>query len=188
MARDMTTRRENFFPKMINDNNYVKCVEIGVYKGAFSEILLNKCPSINLHSVDLWIDMEGKPMDEIMEGCKVLLSPYADRNKMVKGDSLTASAMFEDNSLDFVYIDADHSYESTMADILAWIPKVRVGGVLAGHDYTKKKTSNKQPLGLGHGIKGSKRVAAAVDDFIKLNPHDLQLTGGIPASWWFIKE
>ena len=188
MARDKINRRENLFPKIINDNGYVKCVEIGVYKGAFSEILLRTCPSIHLHSVDLWVDMEGKPMDEIMEECRVLLTPYADRSEMVKADSLTASSMFEDNSLDFVYIDADHTYEATMADIMAWIPKVKVGGVLAGHDYTTKRCTNKQPLGLGHAEKGLKRVAAAVNDFIKLNPHDLQLTGGIPKSWWFIKR
>jgi predicted O-methyltransferase YrrM len=46
-----------------------------------------------------------------------------------------ASKLFEDGSLDGVFIDADHSYEAVKQDIQNWLPKIRVGGILAGHDY-----------------------------------------------------
>ncbi len=49
--------------------------------------------------------------------------------------SLRAAGHFEEASLNFVFIDADHSYESVNADIEAWLPKVKPGGILAGHDY-----------------------------------------------------
>ena len=49
--------------------------------------------------------------------------------------SVAASQQFAEQSLDFVYIDADHSYESCLADITAWHPKIRDGGILSGHDY-----------------------------------------------------
>jgi predicted O-methyltransferase YrrM len=43
--------------------------------------------------------------------------------------------LFKDESLDGVFIDADHSYEAVKKDIADWIPKIRRGGILAGHDY-----------------------------------------------------
>ena len=53
----------------------------------------------------------------------------------IKGRSTEIVKKYDDNSLDFVFIDADHKYESVRADILAWMPKVKKGGILAGHDY-----------------------------------------------------
>jgi predicted O-methyltransferase YrrM len=53
----------------------------------------------------------------------------------IQGDSAAAANNFVDGSLEFVFIDANHEYEPIKADIKAWLPKVRKGGVLAGHDY-----------------------------------------------------
>jgi predicted O-methyltransferase YrrM len=57
--------------------------------------------------------------------------------KIIDKPSLTASNLYEKRSLDFVFIDAGHSYEEVKKDIQAWLPKVKKGGVLAGHDYSK---------------------------------------------------
>ena len=51
--------------------------------------------------------------------------------------SLKAAQRFADDSLAFVFIDADHSYAAVRADIAAWLPNVRPGGILAGHDYSR---------------------------------------------------
>jgi tetratricopeptide (TPR) repeat protein len=56
------------------------------------------------------------------------------RVAVLEAPSVAAAASFPDGTLDFVFIDADHAYESARADLLAWLPKVRPGGVLAGHD------------------------------------------------------
>ena len=55
--------------------------------------------------------------------------------EVIKGDSADSAAAFADESVDFVFIDADHSYAGISRDITAWLPKVKRGGVLAGHDY-----------------------------------------------------
>jgi Methyltransferase domain len=62
----------------------------------------------------------------------------ADLVEVIESESCAAAARFEDQSLDFVFIDADHSYEAVRRDIAAWAPKVKPGGVLAGHDHTEQ--------------------------------------------------
>ena len=56
--------------------------------------------------------------------------------KVMRLSSLEAAKCFENGSLCCVYIDADHTYESIMADCAAWLPKIRRGGVICGHDYS----------------------------------------------------
>lgn len=56
--------------------------------------------------------------------------------KIWAGDSIKVAQDFQDNSLDFVFIDANHEYEAVKLDIETWLPKVKVGGVLAGHDHS----------------------------------------------------
>lgn len=53
----------------------------------------------------------------------------------IKLSSRVAHRLFEDNSISFLFIDADHSYEGVLEDIELWLPKVAEGGVIAGHDY-----------------------------------------------------
>jgi len=57
------------------------------------------------------------------------------RLKIIKNDSVSQSKNYQDHSLDFVYIDAGHDYESVKADIQAWLPKIKPNGIIAGDDY-----------------------------------------------------
>jgi len=81
----------------------------------------------------------------------------ADRRTFHRKDSVQAAACFDDASLDFVFIDAEHSYESVAADISAWWPKLKPGGFLLGHDYGQPRFPGVQrafdellPSGLTH--------------------------------------
>jgi predicted O-methyltransferase YrrM len=53
----------------------------------------------------------------------------------IRSDSAGAASKFEDGSVDFVWIDAGHEYEEVKADIEAWMPKLKRGGVMGGDDY-----------------------------------------------------
>jgi len=64
---------------------------------------------------------------------------FGDKISLIISDSVTASTLFTDTSLDWVHLDARHDYESVKADIEAWLPKVKTGGWLSGDDYDKEK-------------------------------------------------
>jgi hypothetical protein len=51
--------------------------------------------------------------------------------------SVQASKLYNDKSLDFVFLDADHKYETIKADIQHWLPKIKPGGIIGGHDYSQ---------------------------------------------------
>ena len=63
---------------------------------------------------------------------------FADAVNLIELDQVAAAKLYADASLDFVFLDADHAYEATRAGILAFLPKVKPGGVLAGDDYTQE--------------------------------------------------
>lgn len=63
------------------------------------------------------------------------LAEFGDRSVMLKGLSVDMANIIPDNSLDMVYFDAGHYYGAVVADLIAWYPKVRSGGIIAGHDY-----------------------------------------------------
>jgi len=69
----------------------------------------------------------------------VLDCGYGDAISLIIADSLTASRLFGDASLDWVHLDARHDYVSVKADIDAWLPKVKHGGWLSGDDYDQNK-------------------------------------------------
>ena len=95
-------------------------------------MLLNTCPRLKLIGVDLFPDRERAHQ------AFAYAEHYADRARLIIADSVDAAAQIPDGTLDFVFIDADHSYESVLRDIAAWRSKVRVKGWFGGHDYNKK--------------------------------------------------
>lgn len=143
-------RRWHVIADLVREHGLHVGAEIGVAEGRFSAGLLSLCPQVTLWAIDNWAPgyktWMGTEWDEqtqranrsafmemrISEG----LSP---RLIVFEASSLDAAKEIRDGSFDFVFIDADHSYEAVNADIAAWTPKVRPGGFITGHDYDSEK-------------------------------------------------
>lgn len=111
--------------------------EIGVGTGLYSKMLFNRNPGLRLLCVDAWETYAGisqSTQDAIYERAMLRLSGL--NATIQRQHSLDAASAVEDGSLDFVYIDASHTLRDVVDDIAAWEPKVRAGGIVAGHDFT----------------------------------------------------
>jgi predicted O-methyltransferase YrrM len=107
--------------------------EIGSYAGVSSEVLALHCTK--LHCIDTWEDWNHDGIIfQAMELFDNMRSLYTHIDKLhMRGEE--AAKLFPDGHFDLVYIDASHWYNDVMSDINTWLPKIKNGGYLAGHDY-----------------------------------------------------
>ena len=119
--------------------------EVGVKEGRFISYLLAQFPELTMYAVDAWEDQpdgietyEEWDWGSIYRDYRKKTAPYRNRVRELWLYSVEASKKIEDQSLDFVFIDAQHDYESVKQDIQLWRPKVKPGGLLCGHDYDHK--------------------------------------------------
>lgn len=152
---------------------FKKLVEVGVQRGIYSEILVNENPQATIFGVDSWKAYVTHPNKEYLKttqnhSSQEMLDKFYEQTKIrmsscknyviIKEYSIDALKYFEDESLDFVYIDANHEYKHVMFDIVEWSKKVKKGGIVSGHDYYKVKN----PDSLMH-------VKFAVNDYVRVN-------------------
>lgn len=160
--------------------------EIGACFGYYSEILCQNIPGLKLIAIDNWNNKPNTTREKIlgMSGEKVTrtkLAPYGAI--VIKKDSLEAVKDIPNESLDFVFIDANHHYQTVRNDIREWSKKVRKGGIVSGHDYYIFNS-------------GNRGVVDAVDEYVKEHNYELKLTerdkknpvrDDRRPSWYFIK-
>lgn len=133
--------------KMLNELDYRVGAEVGVAQGKHAKMLLENNPQIKLFLIDPWdiypgYDMYGIKIRGYEKLCRRRLTPYEKQVRYIKKQSMDAVGMFPDNSLDFVFIDAAHDFRHIAEDIVEWSPKVRVGGLVYGHDFKRTLWKN----------------------------------------------
>ncbi|HUU30908.1 MAG TPA: class I SAM-dependent methyltransferase [Phycisphaerae bacterium] len=130
--------------------------EVGVYEGDLSAALLERYPDLQLYMVDWW--RAAEPDSEYRRsGDKLALLTQEEMNKarakamevahlfrpervcVLCGESGLISVKVPDLSLDFVFVDADHTFDAVLRDLRLWVPKVRRGGIISGHDWYENR-------------------------------------------------
>ena len=175
----------NDLPKILNDAGMLGfAAEIGVAEGGYSEWLRTHWRGMCLYMIDPWLE---QPVEQWVDGCNIpqveqdatlarcrrKMSVFSDESyDIIQAMSLDVVKDFGDSAFDFVYLDGNHNLASVTADIAAWLPKVRPGGILAGHDYL--------PPCETYGVK------TAVDDLCRRTNRRLYLLTGdvnVGPSW-----
>lgn len=131
--------------KLLHDLDFKIGVEVGVAAGEYSEILCNLNPQMKLYGIDPFLPHRGyrdytreSTFRKLQEDAHMRLDKFPNY-QFVKKFSLEAVNDFPDSSLDFVYIDANHNFQNAANDIVEWSKKVKVGGIISGHDYLRHR-------------------------------------------------
>ena len=151
--------------------------EVGVYRGLHAKYMFDRVNITKLYLVDSYIeypeytDGPSKFMDSSKKESHSILHEY--RDKIIWVEKMSSDAI-EDipSNLDFLYIDANHSYEYVRDDIISYYGKVRGGGIFGGHDYDRNHES----------------TVRAVDEFLaRENYTYLHIASGGARDWWVVK-
>ncbi len=168
-------------------NRQIYGAEVGVWDGRMSEQLLRELDNLILVCVDRWeppgvYDTYYDSGSTIARSSKdayikayntyrARTEPFRDRIGEYIGDSVSGTTIASERSLDFVFLDGDHSYAGVTRDIIAWYNKVKIGGYIGGHDY-------------GHPEQG--QVEQAVLDYFADFPGVIELDRN--RTWFYRRE
>lgn len=148
--------------------------EVGVRRGAYSELLCQIIPGLKLLCIDPWLSYRTVPQppsqerqDENYNITKEKLAHYD--TTLIRKMSMDAVKDVPDGALDFVYIDGHHGYKFVLEDITEWSKKIKKGGIVAGDDYAEEAQGVKQ----------------AVNEYMFENNITLFLMGN--RFWYFVK-
>jgi predicted O-methyltransferase YrrM len=176
-------------PTLFKERGFKVGAEIGVSTGFYSKWLFYGIPGLKLFLIDPWESYKGyvehhNPEDqEILEGCLAKAHERLDGKNAVfiRKTSMEAVKDFEDESLDFVFIDGNHTFEYVIEDIAQWSKKVRKGGIVSGHDYWNSVDRGAEPKLC--------QVKDAVDAWTKTNNISWYIARKDKSpSWFWIKQ
>lgn len=196
----------NDIPPLLEKMGLKVGAELGVQAGLYSFELLSHWPSCTkLYLVDVWRKQKnyqdganvGQQKQNLLYQQTVQrVSQYKHKVELLRMLTSEAAKVIPDGSLDFVYIDARHDYCGVMSDLIDYYPKVKPGGVLAGHDFYNvaevKRLDASQDWGLcGDGVtRNEGAVKGAVTEFCKAKniTQQIYVTKEVWPSWLFIKS
>jgi len=134
-------------------------VEIGSYKGESTLMFASSFAFDTIYSIDPLVGMSDNIQEEFNQNTKLFKGNGTGigdiKVEHIKEYSFDAVERFKDESLDFVYIDGDHSFDNVARDILLYLPKIKKTGFIGGHDYSPEHPGVREAIrycGLEEGL------------------------------------
>jgi predicted O-methyltransferase YrrM len=141
---------KDLYTFVVEKYNNTEFVEIGSFRGTSAVFMavqiLNKNKNIKLNCIDPWEDTDEAKLtqpervEEVNKNGLYFdfiknIEKVKDYINPIRSSSFVASNNFKNESVDFVFVDGDHSYQAVLMDLKLWWPKLKNGGIMAGHDF-----------------------------------------------------
>ena len=140
--------RLDLWVEVITRTEAHRVAEIGVFRGAFAEEVLGRCPAItDYYMIDPWRHLEdwNKPankdnqaFDKIFQEAMDRTAAFEERRRVLRGRTTEVIDRIPDGDLDFAYVDGDHTLRGITIDLIQVFGKVRPNGWLAGDDFARR--------------------------------------------------
>lgn len=140
--------------KIMEAEGFTIGAELGVKQGNYARVILTDWFSCNeYHLVDLWAHQENykdianvaqDTQNEFYDETLEKLDPWKDKIRVCRNYTTSCAKLVEDDYFDFIYVDARHDFKGVFDDLVDWWPKLKVGGIIAGHDYVTQDDGPKQ--------------------------------------------
>lgn len=183
----------NQLAELFHELDFKIGVEVGVAAGEYSEILAKANPQMKLYGIDPWKPLRDyrdytrrSTFDRLRQDAEKRLASFANY-EFIKKLSMEAVHDFDNESLDFVYIDGNHNFQNVTNDIVEWSKKVKPGGIISGHDYFKP--GNRAPIHVVQVLQGYTDAYKIRPWFVLGNQADNEgLIRDKPRSWLWVKS
>jgi predicted O-methyltransferase YrrM len=139
---------QGLYKHMVEKHREGVFVEIGTWLGRstcfMAELIKDSGKPIKFYAIDSFDMSLGNDHYPHIEGMGITdfygtylknIDPLKGYIRTIKGDSLVVHELFEEGSIDFLFIDGNHTYDHVQKELEFWIPKIKKGGAIAGHDY-----------------------------------------------------
>ena len=140
MPIEVPTFHRNDLAALFAELGFNHGAEIGVAEGNYSEVLVKANPQLELLCVDPWHAYSGNKQQKSKEKHEYAYNEAqrklaGSKARLIMKTSMEAVIDVPDGSLDFIYIDGNHSFNYVMLDLICWSAKVRSGGLITGDDF-----------------------------------------------------
>lgn len=166
--------------------------EVGVAQGDHAATLCEQIPEVKLSCIDVWRGYPGyneytNRIGQYYKEAKAKLAPF--NSEFIKKFSMDALSDFADESLDFVYIDGAHDFKNVADDICEWTKKVRLGGIVFGHDYVRSRdTHSKYPVDVKDVVMAYTYTHSIYPWFVLTNDIPDPKFGRDNPGWMFVRQ
>lgn len=133
LPHDAARGKRAMLPGIWKQAGMPRGVEIGTFRGDFAKLLLDA--GMDVTCVDPYLPTSGGKTQEMQDRYYAEACGKVGAERIIRKPSLEAVRDFPDRSLDWVFIDGDHSFDAAVQDIIAWSAKVKQGGMICVHDY-----------------------------------------------------